>query len=572
MKNFRNELATLLVEHIEGLELSQIEYALEMPPTPDMGDYAFPCFSLAKVLRKAPPMIANDLKSKLDQEALPWIDRIEVKGAYLNFFLAPEALAEEMLLAVWKEGAKYGSTTQGEGQSIVVEYSSTNIAKPFHIGHIRSTVQGDVLASLYEFLGYDTVRINYLGDYGTQFGMLINAYRLWGSKEKIEANPIQELLELYVRYNKEAKEDEALMDQARDSFLALENDEPEAVEIWSWFKEISLKEFNRVYDMLNIRFDSYDGESYHSQFIPAVMEELEEKKLLKVDDGATIIDLGEDMPPAMVLKSNGSSTYLTRDIATALNRKRIYDFKENLYVVGTQQNLHFQQLRAVLKRMGYDWYESVEHVPFGMVSVADGALSTREGNVIFLEDVLNGAIEKTRKIMEDRNADIEDIDKIAKQVGIGAIKFQELYNNRIKDYVFDWDQILNFDGETGPYVQYSRARANRVVERAKTELAIEVTTDVDFKLLKLEEERQLARVLYDFPSVVQAAVAKKEPSMVTRHTVEIAKAFNKFYNRAPILNAEDEDLTKVRLLMTWATSSVIVTALDLLGIEAPERM
>lgn len=573
MKNFKKELANLLAAHVEGLESDQIAYAIEMPPTPDMGDYAFPCFSLAKVLRKAPPTIATDLKEKLQAEDdLDWIDRIEVKGAYLNFFLAPNALAKETLQAIHAEKEKFGSSREGAGKTIVIDFSSTNIAKPFHIGHIRSTVQGDAIASLYEFLGYQTVRINYIGDYGTQFGMLINAYRKWGSHEAIEADPIPELLNLYVRYNEEAKEDESLMDEARDCFLALENGEPEAVEIWSWFKELSLGEFDRVYKMLGIRFDNYDGESFHSQFIPDVLEELKEKKLLRVDDGATIIDLGEDMPPALILKSNGSSTYLTRDIATALYRKRTFHFSENLYVVGTQQNLHFRQLRAVLEKMGYDWYEAVEHVPFGMVSLTKGTLSTRSGNVVFLEDVLKGAIEKTRATMDERNADLENIDTISRQVGIGAVKFQELYNNRIKDYTFDWDQVLNFDGETGPYVQYTRARANRVVERAREELGIEVTADVDYRLLDTEEERQLSRTLYDFPAVVQTATQKKEPSMVTRHVTEIAKAFNKFYNRAPILNTEDEDLTKARLLLTWATSSVIVTALSLLGIESPERM
>lgn len=568
MRDFKNQIAELLAAQELGLGAEELAQSIVTPPNPEMGDFAFPCFPLAKVLRKNPAMIAQELASKIEA---PWLGKVANEGGYLNFTLSAKALADAALGEVLEKGDFYGASDEGAGKTICIDFSSTNIAKPFHIGHIRSTVQGDAIASIYEFLGYKTVRINYLGDYGTQFGMLINAYRLWGDEEALEKDPIQELLRLYVKYNEEAQNDERLMDQARDSFYRLEQGGEEETALWKRFKDLSLREFRRVYDLLNIRFDSWDGEFYHAQFIDSVMDELREKNLLERDDNALIVRLGDDMPPALIEKSNGSSTYITRDIATACYRKRVYDFDENIYVVGTQQNLHFRQLKAVLARMGYDWADRIEHVPFGMISLPGATMSTRKGQVVFLEDVLNKAIEKTLDIMEKRNPDLDDKEGVARQVGIGAVKFQELFNNRIKDYTFSWDEILNFDGETGPYVQYSAARASRVIERAKVEKDLEPGW-FDGALLDTPEERWLVRTLYDFPGVVKNACRRKEPSLITRHVTEIAKAFNKFYNLHSVLNADSEELSRSRLTLTDAAGRVIRIGLGLLGIEAPNRM
>ena len=462
----------------------------------------------------------------------------------------------------------YGKSDEGNGKNIVIDFSSVNIAKPFHIGHIRSTVQGDAIRNIHEFLGYNVIATNYLGDYGTQFGTMIAAYKLWGDENAINKDPINELLKLYVRYNAEASENQEMMDAARAEFKNLEDKDPEATKLWQWFKDISLREFERVYGLLDIHFDDYNGESYNSQFIPQTLELLKEKDLLVESDGAQIIDLSPyDLTPAIIIKSNGSSSYITRDIGTAINRKREYDFKENLYVVATQQNLHYQQLRKILELMGYEWWDDNKHIAFGMVSLKDQTMSTRKGQVVFLEDVLNKAIDKTKSIMEERGADIEDIDETAKIVGIGAVKFQELYNNRIKDYVFDWDEVLNFDGETGPYVQYTYARAKSVLRKAE----VEGFDEVEFTNLKTYEEFALVKTLAEFGNVVAKACEKYEPSLVTRHLTDIAKAFNKFYNSSQIM-VDDKELRKERLALTYATSIILKSSLGLLGIKTVEKM
>lgn len=569
MINFKQELANLLLKENLALEEDFILSSLETPPDKKMGDYAFPCFVLAKQLRKSPKLIAEELKDKISAD---FLEKIENVGGYLNFFIKAEYLAKTTIESVLEKKEKYGSTNQGEGKTICVEYSSTNIAKPFHIGHLRSTVQGDVIASIFEFLGYKTIRINYLGDYGTQFGMLINAYELWGNKEALDQDPIKEMLRLYVKYNEEAEKDEKLLDEARRRFYLLEQKSEREMEIWEKFKELSLREFKRVYDLLDISFDSWDGEAYHSQFMPAIIEELKEKNMLIEDEGAWIIPLDdEDMPPAIVIKSNGSSTYIARDIATANYRKKTYDFTESIYVVATEQNLHFRQLKEILSRMGRDWWDQVTHVSFGMVSLKDGAMGTRKGKVLFLEDVINQAIDKTMKIMEERNPLLENKKEVAKAVGIGAIKFQELYNNRIKDYVFSWDEILNFEGETGPYVQYTTARCGRVLEKAGEE-GIDYSNNINFALISDESEKNLVRSIYDFPETIQDACRKKEPSLITRHIANLAKEYNKFYNSCPILNAPNEEVRKLRLAISFAAFTGLKIGLTLLGIQAPKEM
>ena len=565
MKDYKEIIAKKIESQDIGLDENQIYDLIEIPPQENMGDFSFPCFQLAKTLRKNPALIATELSEKLEDEDFSEIKSV---GPYINFFLDRKNFENEVINTILEKKEDFGRSDMGKGKTAIVEFSSVNIAKPFHIGHIRSTVIGDALRNIHEFLGYNTIATNYIGDYGTQFGTMIAAYKLWGDDDKLNANPIQELLNLYVRYNTEASENEEMMDAAREEFKNLEEGEEEATRLWSWFKEISFKEFDRVYKLLDIEFDNYKGEAYYSEYMPEILEELKEKNLLVESDGAQIIDLSAyDMPPSIVIKSNGSSAYITRDIATAINRKKEYNFDENLYVVATQQNLHFQQLWKILELMGYDLYKGCKHISFGMVSLKDQTLSTRKGQVVFLEDVLNKAIDKTREIMEGRDDAIENIDEVSRIVGIGAVKFQELYNNRIKDYVFDWDEVLNFDGETGPYVQYTYARAKSVLRKA----GIDEIKPLDIEKITSDEEFILVKKLAEFEDVVVRAKEKYEPSLITRHLTEIAKSFNKFYNSSKIM-VEDEKLKEERLALAYATSIVIKTALGLLGIKTVEKM
>ena len=565
MKDYKEIIAEKLEGKELGLSKDEIYQLIEIPPQENMGDYSFPCFQLAKTLRKNPAQIATELASTLDLE-----DFAEVKnvGPYINFFLDRKNFENQVINTIIEKKENFGKSEMGKGKTAIVEFSSVNIAKPFHIGHIRSTVIGDALRNIHEFLGYNTIATNYIGDYGTQFGTMIAAYKLWGDDEKLNANPIQELLNLYVRYNTEASENEEMMEVARQEFKNLEEGEEEATRLWSWFKEISFNEFDRVYKLLDIDFDNYKGEAYYSEYMPAILEELKEKNLLVESDGAQIIDLSEfELPPSIIIKSNGSSAYITRDIATAINRKKEYNFDENLYVVATQQNLHFQQLWRILELMGYDLYKGCKHISFGMVSLKDQTLSTRKGQVVFLEDVLNKTIEKTREIMENREDTVDDIDEVSRIVGIGAVKFQELYNNRIKDYVFDWDEVLNFEGETGPYVQYTYARAKSVLRKA----GIDEIKPLDIEKITSDEEFTLVKKLAGFEDVVVKAKEKYEPSLITRHLTDIAKSFNKFYNSSKIM-VEDEKLKEERLALAYVTAIVIKTALGLLGIRTVEKM
>ncbi|WP_243343392.1 arginine--tRNA ligase [Anaerococcus sp. AGMB09787] len=548
-----------------GLSYEEIYNLIEIPPQDDMGDYSFPCFTLAKTMRKNPAMIAEDLAKSID---LDEFERIENVNAYLNFFVDRTFFENEVLGEILEKKHDYGRRDIGKCKTIVIDFSSVNIAKPFHIGHIRSTVIGDALRNIHKFLGYDVVATNYIGDYGTQFGTMIAAYRLWGDRDTINSDPINELLKLYVRYNTEAEDNEAMKDDARAAFRDLENGDEEAVSLWKWFKEISLQEFEKVYGMLDIKFDNYNGESFHSQFMPPVLEELKEKNLLEESEGSLIVNLRDyDLTPAIIVKSNGSSAYITRDIATAIYRKNTYDFDENLYVVASQQNLHFKQLRKILELMGYDFYKDCIHIPFGMVSLKDATMSTRKGQVVFLEDVLNKAIDKTKAIMEDRNSDIENIDETSRIVGIGAVKFNELYNSRIKDYVFDWDELLNFDGETGPYVQYTYARAKSVLRKAD----FKEGEGLNFARISSDEEFSLVKSLDSFTDAVVRAKEKYEPSIIARSICDIAQNFNRFYNTSQIM-VDDEELKTERLYLTYATSLVIKEGLALLGIKTVEKM
>jgi arginyl-tRNA synthetase len=575
MIDFKQLIANAVYDESMGLEVDEIKSWIEIPADESMGDYAFPCFRLAKVLRKAPPLIAQEVAERASGSE--GFARVENVNAYVNFFIDRAFLAGQVVDEVNSEGDSYGRSDVGKGRKVIVEYSSPNIAKPFHIGHIRSTVIGNALYKLYDAVGYDVTRINHLGDYGTQFGKMIVAYRKWGSEEELAKDPIKTLLAYYTKFHEEAKIHPELEDEARETFVRLEAGEPEETELWKKFRELSLAEFNRVYDMLDITFDSYAGESFYSDKMPRFIDELREKGLLVESQGAQIVDLEPyDMGAAMITKSDGSSLYVTRDIAAAVYRKEHYDFYKCIYVVASQQNLHFKQWKKVLELMGYEWEKDCIHVPFGLVSLSDGddikMMSTREGRVVFLEDVLNTAVQKTADIMRDKETQGVDVEEVSKEVGIGAVIFQELSNNRIKDYVFSWDKVLNFDGETGPYVQYTHARASSVLRKAaETGVNIDDLGAIDPKYLESDSAYALVKLIYRVPETVVEAADKYEPSILTRHLVDIAQAFNKFYHDEHILvDNEDEKLAKLALVK--ASKTVIANCLGLLGIKAPERM
>ncbi|CAH2212398.1 arginine--tRNA ligase [Tepidibacter aestuarii] len=568
MKDFKLEVADIISAQVSDLSLEEIISLIEIPPNKDMGDYAFPCFKLAKVFRKAPNMIANELCEKMGKTNL--IQRVETAGAYINFFVDKSSLAKSVVTEVLEKKDDYGKCDLGEGKKVIVEFSSPNIAKPFHIGHIRSTVIGNSLYKVYKALGFDTVRINHLGDYGTQFGKLIVAFKKWGDEEEVKQAPIKTLLKLYVQFHDEAEKDPSIDEEARMWFKKLEDEEEEAVKLWKWFREVSLEEFNRVYDILGVEFDSYAGESFYSDKMPRMIDIMNERGLLKESKGANIVDLEDyNMPPALITKSDGSTLYLTRDIAAATYRKETYDFYKNIYVVGSQQILHFNQWMKVVELMGFDWAKDCVHVPFGMVSLEEGTMSTRKGRVVFLEDVLNKAVDATKEIIKNqkKNIDIENIDTVAKQIGVGAVVFQELSNNRIKDYTFSWDRTLDFQGETGPYVQYTHTRACSVLRKANEE----VTMDVDFSVLSDDDSVNVIKEIGDFPKVIQDVIKNNEPHIIARYVVDLAQAFNKFYHDNAII-VEDEKVRKARLALVLATKQTIKNALSLLGVDAPERM
>mgnify|MGYP001493289736 FL=1 len=570
MINYREKIADILAPHIEGLERDEILPMIEVPADSSKGDYAFPCFKLAKIMRKAPPMIAKGIAEAIEGEKM--FQKVESVNAYVNMFMSKAEFAGNVVKEVLEKDKDFGRSDMGAGRTVIVEYSSPNIAKPFHIGHIRSTVIGNSIYKIYDFLGYDTIRINHLGDYGTQFGKMICAYRKWGNKEDVIREPIKSLLSYYTKFHEEAEKDPSLEDEARAIFVRLENGEPEEVELWQWFRDESLREFNRVYDMLGITFDSYNGESFYSDKMPAVVQELKDKGLLVEDNGAQIVKLDQfDLPPALITKSDGSTLYITRDIAAAIYRKNTYDFYKNIYVVASQQNLHFQQWKKVIELMGYDWADDCVHVPFGLVSMEEGTMSTRQGRVIFLEDVLNRAVEQTRKIIMEKNVNTENVDETAREVGIGAVIFNELSNYRIKDYVFSWDKVLNFEGETGPYVQYTHARACSILRNAGEAVMASAKEGFDASRITSDSAHALIKLIYEMPEVIAEAGEKYEPSIVTRHIVDIAQAFNKFYHDEHILvDDETEKTAKVALVM--AARNVIRNGLDLLGMKAPEKM
>ena len=551
---------------ITDIDEAELSSYIEIPPDRSMGDYAFPCFRLAKAMRKAPPAIAEELRAGITLPSS--ITKAEVKGGYLNFFEDRAGAASATIKRVLAEGENYGHSNEGGGKNVCVEFSSINIAKPFHIGHLPSTAIGNSLNRIYKALGYNTIAINHLGDWGTQFGKMIVAYKKWGSGKPIEESTVRELVKLYVRFHEEAEKDESLNDEARAWFRKIEQGDSEAVDLWQRMKTLTLKEVGEVYKLLGVEFDSYAGESFYEDKMQAVIDELDAKGLLKTDKGAKIVDLSEyNMPPCIIVKSDGATLYATRDLAAAIYRKKTYDFVKSIYVVAYQQNLHFQQFFKVLELMGYDWVKDCVHVNFGMVSMEEGTLSTRHGNVVYLEDVLNASIEKTLEIIKEKSPDLEDKEAAARAVGVGAVVWGILYNSRIKDTSFSWKKMLNFDGETGPYAQYTHARCCSVLRKAGGY----DEADIDCTLLSGEAETALVKAIAAFPDTVKAAAEKYEPYLIARAAIEICSRFNKFYYDCRIMD-DDMHIRNTRLALTDAARICIKNALYLVGLEAPERM
>ena len=562
--DYKNIIAKLIKTKVD-LEEEAIEKLIEVPPRPEMGDYAFPCFQLAKVMRKAPNMIAEELKNELNQDGF---EKIENLGPYVNFFVDKATFSKNTIEKVLLEGDEYGASNVGEGKNVCVEYSSPNIAKPFHIGHLFTTAIGNALYKMFKKEGYNAIGINHLGDWGTQFGKLISAYHRWVDEEALENDPIKELLRIYVKFHEEAEKDPSLEDEGRAYFKALESGDKEAEALWKRFRDLSLKEFERVYNILNVKFDSYNGEAFYNDKMDAVVEELKQKGLLVESNGAQVVMLDDyNMPPCIVLKADGASIYATRDLAAAMYRKKTYDFYKSIYVVGTPQALHFKQVFKVLELAGREWAKDCKHIGFGLVKFANGAFSTRKGQVVLLDDLLRESIEKTMSIIEEKNAELENKEEVAKKVGVGAVVFTYLKNSREKDIVFDWKEILSFDGETGPYVQYAYARAKSILRRAG-----QVNAEVDYSKLNSKEEFELVKVLSNFNNQILLALDKLEPSIVTRYAIDVAKSFNKFYTVHSVLNLEDEVLKATRLKLVEASAQVIKNALELIGIEVVEKM
>lgn len=569
MFDFKQEIAKQIAT-ATNLEETELKGYIEIPKDTANGDYAFPCFRLAKELKKAPPMIANEIKEKIEIEGTA-IEKIEIAGGYLNFYSKKEVMTKEVLQEMAKS-ENYGKSKIGEGKNVVIDYSAPNIAKPFHIGHLRSTVIGGALYRIYQYLGYHTIGINHLGDYGTQFGKLIEGYKLWGDEYDIEKEPINELTKIYIRINNLCKEDESVLEACRNNFKKLEDEDPYCVEIWTKFRELSLQEFQKVYDLLGSKFDSWNGEAFYSDKMPEVIDILEKSGKLIESQGAKIIDLEESgiNTPCIIEKSNGSTTYATRDLAAILYRARTYDFDKALYVTSYEQVLHFKQVFEVAKLLGLDekYTKGLNHIPFGMVLLPTGKMSTREGNIVKLEDLLNEAIERAKQIIEEKNPALENKEEVAKKVGLGAVIFNDLANSRVKDEIFEWDQILNFQGETGPYIQYTYVRTKSVLEKVEKLPEVE---QIEVEQLTDSYSQAVIKLIYNFEDILVQVTKKEEPSILARYLIEVAKAFSGFYNENKII-VEDKKVQDARIYLTYAVGQVLKNGAALLGIEMPEKM
>ena len=561
--NHKELIASELAKVIEGLDQETILNLLEQPKSSDLGDIAFPAFSLAKIERKAPQAIAADIAEKIDASHF---EKVVATGPYVNFFLDKSQISDQVIKSVIQAGADYGQQEEGQGANVTIDLSSPNIAKPFSVGHLRSTVIGDAISNIYKKMGYNTIKINHLGDWGKQFGLLMVAYKKWGSKEAVEANPIDELLKLYVRINAEIENDPALDDEGRLWFKKLEDGDPEATELWQWFRDESLVEFNRIYKLLGVEFDSLNGEAFYNDKMDEAVQILEEKGLLKESKGASIVELDDvNLPPAMIKKSDGATLYITRDIATAIYRARTYNFVKNIYAVGQEQSNHFRQLKAVLKKMGFDWSDDMVHVDFGLVTKNRQKLSTRKGNIILLEPTLQEAISRAKAQIEEKNPELENKEEVAHAVGVGAVKFYDLKTDRRNGYDFDLEAMVSFEGETGPYVQYAYARIQSILRKAN----FTPSTDATYSLSD-PESWEIIKLLQDFSRVVKRAAENYDPSLIAKYAINLAQAFNKYYAHTRILDESPE--RESRLALSYSTAVVLKEALRLLGVDAPEKM
>ncbi|MGX7091716.1 arginine--tRNA ligase [Hutsoniella sourekii] len=557
---FIQALYPLVSDHLSQEEINQL---IEVPKNPEHGDLAFPVFTLAKIFRKAPQQIAQDLVQEMDQSNF---HQVEAMGPYINVSLKRAPVGQGVVSAILQAGSDYGQLDLGQGETLVIDFSSPNIAKPMSMGHLRSTVIGNAISHLATKVNYQPVRINHLGDWGTQFGKLIVAYKKWGDEETVRANPVTELVKLYVEFHERVEDDPSLEDEGRAAFKALEEGDPEMLELWEWFKEESLKEFQKVYDMLGISFDSYNGEAFYNDKMQPVIDELEEKGLTEENDGATIVDLGqEDLPPALIKKSDGATLYLTRDLAAVKYRKATYDFAKCVYVVGNEQRVHFQQLKLVLKLMGYDWADDIIHVAFGLITKDGKKLSTRKGKIVLLEEVLNEAVSLAYKQIEEKNPSLANKEEVAHQVGVGAVIFHDLKNDRMNSFDFNLEEIVQFEGETGPYVQYTYARSKSILRK----YGQEVTSDLSFNL-EDDYSWEIIKLLLDYSRMVQRAIERFEPSVIAKYVVDLAQAFNKYYAHVRILDQDDQLESRIALIQ--AMTIVIKDALALLGVQAPEEM
>ncbi len=569
MIDYKKEIAKI-IGSIVKIDDKEIKKMVEKPANNEMGDFSFPCFKLAKELKKSPMIIAQEIceKMKLDAEVF---ENIEIVNGYINFFVNKERIIKEVLEEVSNKKEEYGKSTLGAGQNIIVEYSSPNIAKPFHIGHLRNTVIGSSLYNMYKYLGYNTIGINHLGDYGTQFGKMIEGYKRWGQEYNIDENPIEELTKIYVRINDLCKKDDNVLKACRDNFKKLEDGDQYCTEIWNRFREVSLNEFNRIYELLGVKFDSLNGEAFYSDKMPEVEELLRNSGRLVKSEGAEIIDLEEEkMGVCMIKKSNGSTTYATRDLAAILYRARTYDFDKCLYVVAYEQNLHFKQIFEVAKLLGIDekYIKGLQHVPYGMVHLKSGKMSTREGNVIKVEDLLKESIARVKQIIKEKNPEMENLEENARKIGIGAVIFNNVATTIIKDQIFDWDTILNFNGETGPYIQYTYVRTNSVLNNSN---GVKDVKKIDFSVLTDKESLEVVKKIYEFNNVIENSVDKNEPSLLARYLLELAKNYSTFYNNNKIL-VEDEKTKDARVFLTYSVGIVLKIGMKLLGIEMPDKM
>ncbi len=561
--DFKKEIIKLLQPHLEEVN----ESLIEIPPSPNLGDYAFPCFTLAKLYKKSPVQISKELEEKIQPSRA--ITKVQATGPYLNFYINKSMLAKHTLNTILKQKKSYGSNNKGKNKTLVVDFSSPNIAKPFTIGHLRSTVIGNALIQIHKFSGYKTYGINHLGDWGTQFGKLIYAYKQWGNVKKLRKDPIKHLLQLYVKFHKKAELDPELEEKGKKWFVKLEKGDKTAKNLWKKFTDLSLKEFKQIYNEMGIKFNSFIGESFYENKMPQMLKLITKKGIAEESDGALIVPLEDkNLPPCILLKSDGATIYATRDLTAAKYRYDKYKFHKMLYVTDFRQKLHFEQVFAVLAKLGFNWSSSCQHIGFGLIKMPEGLImSTRKGDVIFMQDVFTKSIKLVKKIIKEKNPDLDNKDKIAKEVGIGAIIFWDLSNDWVHDLMFDWDKILNFEGETAPYVQYSHARASAILRKAG-----KLTKKIKFAKIVHEKELKLITLLSEFPLCVEESLDKMKPSVIARYLLDLAHAFNDFYACCPCLNEKDKELRNARLILVKATKQVLANGLRLLGIKAPEEM